>query len=189
MKIVVTPPLTPPLKASNSLWVRIGSCSGNFTSTSVLPLPIKAGPQALRAAALVLDCSSPEVQVGIPATSMLPCLSPSMTNSRRAGGCGSSGSSEAIFAATLKLIGVGFFFDSAFGEKPPLYCTSRLPTRTFSQLPAARATPATTSTNAAATAANLVDIPQSFFITTSHRRAYDQLLRSQFDSAVLCHGR
>ena len=77
------------------------------------------------------------------------------------------GSSDATLAATLKLIGVGFFFESTFGEKPPLYCTSRLPTRTFSQLPAARAAPVTTNTSAAATAANPVELPQSFLMTTS----------------------
>src|SRR3982750_4394725 len=134
--MVVTPPLTPPLKASSSLWAIIGGCSGNFTSTSVLPLPISAGPQAARAAALVRDCSSPDLQIGIPLTLRTPCLSPSITNSRSAGGGGSSGSSEAIFAATLKVIGVGFVLDSTFGEKPPLYCTSSSPTRTTSHLPA-----------------------------------------------------
>jgi hypothetical protein len=39
----------------------------------------------------------------------------------RAGGCFSTGSSQAIFAATLKVIGVGFVFEITFGVKPPLY--------------------------------------------------------------------
>src|SRR6476620_10227135 len=166
MKRVVTQHLKPPLKASSSLCTGIGGCSGNLISTSVVPLPISAGPQTSRAALLVRDCSLPEVQVGIPLTSMLPCLSPSIRTSFKAGGCGSAGSTDLILAAALKVIGVGFFFESTFGEKPPLYSTSRLSTRTFTH-GAATAAAAIASSATPRTTPTPADLPQVFFITTS----------------------
>src|SRR6476646_2799192 len=94
-----------------------------------------------------------------------------MTNLRKAGGCSSAGSRDATFAATLKVIGVGFFFEITFGEKPPLYCTSRSPTTNRSH-GAAIAMPATTSAIEITAAAVPRYLPQDFFITTSRGRPY-----------------
>ena len=75
MKIVVLPPLTPPLKASSLLLTRNGFCSGNATSTSVLPLPTIAVGQAFRAAWCPAPAVCPTVQTGRPLALIAPFLS------------------------------------------------------------------------------------------------------------------
>ena len=106
MKMVVFPPLTPPLKSSSLLLIGIGACSANSTSTPVVPLPMIAGLQAFSAEAVVVASSLPCLQVGTPFALTPLFLSASRMNSLSAGGC--LPSVVWIFPETLRLIGVSF---------------------------------------------------------------------------------
>ena len=146
MNRVVTPPLKPPLKASSSLWTGIGVLFGELD----LDVGLAAADQR-RAADFARGLAGPRLQLprGTGGDSLdvdaavLVAFDEEFLQRR---GCGSAGSSDAIFAATLKVIGVGFVFEITFGVNPPLYCTSRSPTITFCH-GAATATPTTASSD------------------------------------------
>src|SRR4029077_20981312 len=107
-RVVVTPFL-PPLKRTSGPLALKGACSGNSTSTLVLPLPRIDFGQAPSADLVSRACSAPSVQAGMPLTSIEPFLSVSATNSFSAGG--GLASVGAIFASTLKVVRVGFVFE------------------------------------------------------------------------------
>ena len=79
-------PRTPPLKRTSGPVERNGACSGKATSTSALPEPTIAAPQACLAAALVRDWTCPARQTGSPTASMPIVLSISISTLCSGGG-------------------------------------------------------------------------------------------------------
>src|SRR6478752_442967 len=146
MKMVVFPPLTPPLKSSSLLLIGIGACSANSTSTPVVPLPMIAGLQAFSAEAVVVASILPCLQVGTPFALTPLFLSASRMNSLSAGGC--LPSMVWIFPETLRLIKVSFIFDSTVDVMPPLKINFRLPTWTTVGFAATAMPPTTRATTA-----------------------------------------
>ncbi len=148
MRSVVTPPLTPPLKAISLLWTMIGVCSGKAISTSVLPSPTIDVGHAFSAALVSLATSLLVVQVGRPFALIAPFLSVSTTNSLSAGGWVPS--MVSILPLTLRPIGDSFAFGSAVGLKPPSTVIFRFPSWMTTGLwfPAAAASPAATTASA-----------------------------------------
>ena len=129
MKIVVLPPLVPPLKAISLLLAMNGVCSGNSTSTLVMPLPMIAFVQIASACFGVLRLQfargADRQALGVD-RAVLVGFDDDFFQRRRVGAVGGGDFAADVERDRRRLV----LFGSAVGVKPPFRVRTRFPALT-----------------------------------------------------------